>query len=183
MGPVDPCSYIAMKTSSDRDNWSWLLRLTPAGVTLLALHVAYAADDPSFTRITMGTTVPSWGCAWADYNNDGYPDLFVSEGTWTTAAACSLYHKNQDGTFTEVTPDEAGDIVGFERYWMHGAWGDFDNDGTLDLFVTDSTAVIAIKTISGPTSGWEMPRRFTLCASNGPPGSFRNSAMCRRSRF
>jgi enediyne biosynthesis protein E4 len=78
------------------------------------------------------------GCAWIDYNSDGFPDLYLVNGTdWpgqgsrkTTGA---LYRNNRDGTFTDVT-QEAGLAQSF--YGMGAAVGDFDNDGHPDLYVT-----------------------------------------------
>jgi hypothetical protein len=126
-----------MNTPSKPESQTRLLRLGAAIAVLLATQSAHTADGPTFTKITMGTAVPSWGCAWGDYNKDGYSDLFVAEGTATSTAACSLYRNNQDGTLVPVTPDEAGDIVRLARHWTDVAWGDFDNDGALDLFVAD----------------------------------------------
>jgi hypothetical protein len=83
------------------------------------------------------------GAAWGDYDNDGYPDLYVVDvaGPLTDTAeqlarspgGNRLYHNNHDGTFTDVTK-KAG--VGFKGIGMAAAWADFDNDGYLDLIVT-----------------------------------------------
>src|SRR5215471_19050527 len=67
------------------------------------------------------------GVAVGDYNNDGYPDLFV-----TAYGRPILYHNNGDGTFTDVT-EKAGLST---RGWTTSAvWFDYDNNGLLDLFV------------------------------------------------
>jgi hypothetical protein len=67
------------------------------------------------------------GVAVADYDNDGRPDLFVSN-----LGVSRLYHNNGDGTFADV-----GEKLGVARKgWSTGAtWGDYDGDGRLDLFV------------------------------------------------
>ena len=58
--------------------------------------------DGTFTDVTDAAGVPGTnyglGCVWGDYDNDGYPDLFVSQ-----FGANVLYHNNGDGTFTDVT--------------------------------------------------------------------------------
>jgi enediyne biosynthesis protein E4 len=75
------------------------------------------------------------GVAVGDYNNDGYPDLFVAGVHRNT-----LYRNNGNGTFTDVTAAAglAGPDPEFGPLWsVGGVWFDFDNDGKLDLFVTD----------------------------------------------
>jgi hypothetical protein len=63
----------------------------------------------------------------ADYDNDGWPDIYV-----TNFGKNRLYHNNHDGTFTDVA-EKAGVTLG---NWSTGAtWGDYDGDGRLDLFV------------------------------------------------
>ncbi len=68
-----------------------------------------------------------------DYNNDGKLDIFMLRGGWEFPIRNSLLRNNGDGTFTDVTKDvglESGD------YATHSAaWGDYDNDGWLDVFV------------------------------------------------
>ena len=71
----------------------------------------------------------------ADYNNDGYPDVLVLRGGWLREAGLhpnSLLRNNGDGTFDDVT--EAAGLLSFHPT-QTAAWGDFNNDGFLDLFV------------------------------------------------
>jgi hypothetical protein len=70
------------------------------------------------------------GVAVGDFDNDGYPDLYV-----TGYGRAILYRNNGDGTFTDVTAKAA---VGDDGNWSSSAgWFDFDNDGWLDLVVTN----------------------------------------------
>lgn len=76
------------------------------------------------------------GVAVGDYDNDGYPDLFVAGVHGRT-----LYHNNGDGTFTDVTAKAGLDKVIDPEYgplWsVTGAWVDVNNDGLLDLFIVN----------------------------------------------
>ena len=78
------------------------------------------------------------GVAFIDYDNDGWPDIFLVNGTdWPghgqKHTTPKLYHNNHDGTFTDVTHKAGLDI---EMYGVGVAVGDYDNDGYDDLFVT-----------------------------------------------
>ncbi len=78
------------------------------------------------------------GCAFLDYDRDGWPDIFLVNGKdWPghkrRTSTPKLYHNNHDGTFTDVTA-RAG--LAMEMYGMGVAVGDYDNDGYEDLFVT-----------------------------------------------
>ena len=81
------------------------------------------------------------GAAFADYNNDGHIDLYVVNNPGPLHAKVTdaspgnvLYRNNGDGTFTDVT-EKAG--VGDRGYGMGCVFGDYDNDGDLDLYVTN----------------------------------------------
>jgi hypothetical protein len=87
--------------------------------------------DGTFTDVAQqaGVTNDRWGfgVAVGDYDNDGWPDLYV-----TNFGKNRLYHNNHDGTFTDVA-EKAGVALG---NWSTGAtFGDYDGDGRLDLFV------------------------------------------------
>ena len=70
------------------------------------------------------------GVAAADYDNDGFPDLYI-----TGYPSSALYHNNGDGTFTNVT-EKAG-VSNAGKWGASAAWFDYDRDGRLDLFVAN----------------------------------------------
>src|SRR5207302_801263 len=81
------------------------------------------------------------GAAWIDFDNDGYPDLFVNIGVPPIAAfglprgTARLYRNNRNGTFTDVTRQMGitGPPSGFSCWAF-----DYDNDGWLDIFATST---------------------------------------------
>src|SRR5712692_3006579 len=91
--------------------------------------------DGTFTDVTEKAGVPGnafgLGCVWGDYDNDGFPDLYV-----TQYGKNILYHNNGNGSFTDVT-DKAG-VGGLDYgYPFHtgATFFDYDRDGRLDLYV------------------------------------------------
>jgi len=102
---------------------------------LIANNVFGGVDTKKYIIETTGT-----GVAIFDYDNDGWPDIFVVNGTTldalakgTAAPTNHLYHNNRDGTFTDVTAKAGLAHTG----WGQGVCvGDYDNDGNEDLFVT-----------------------------------------------
>ncbi|MGH9431580.1 MAG: FG-GAP-like repeat-containing protein, partial [Terriglobia bacterium] len=72
----------------------------------------------------------SFACGWCDYNQDGWPDLFVANDFGRK----NLYRNNGDGTFTDVAREAGVEDVGAG---MSVCWLDYDNDGQMDLYVAD----------------------------------------------
>jgi enediyne biosynthesis protein E4 len=96
--------------------------------------------DGTFTDVTDKAGAPGTGyglgCVWADYDNDGFADLFV-----TQYGRNVLYHNNGNGTFSDVT-DKAG-VAGLESGTFHSGatFFDYDRDGYLDLYVGSYVAL------------------------------------------
>jgi len=101
---------------------------------LAAKTVAGAEKTKKFIIETTGS-----GAAFIDYDNDGWPDVFLVNGSTLTGfpkghePTSHLYHNNGNGTFTDVTKKAGVGLTG----WGQGVCaGDYDNDGWVDLFVT-----------------------------------------------
>lgn len=128
--------------------------LSAAAALLLAATVTPAPSGVHFTDITRqagisfvhhtGATGKKYlpetmgsGCAFIDYDGDGYPDiLLLNAKDWTPTGRhyfSALYHNNRNGTFTDVTKGSGLDI---EMYAMGAAVADYDNDGRPDIYIT-----------------------------------------------
>jgi len=84
------------------------------------------------TSIIVSDGGNSQGSSWGDYNNDGFLDLFVAN--W---GSNNCLYKNEEGFFTKMTQADVGEIVTDAKNSIGSSWGDFDNDGDLDLFVAN----------------------------------------------
>ncbi|MCY4059986.1 MAG: CRTAC1 family protein [Gammaproteobacteria bacterium] len=120
---------------------------------------------------------PTQAAAWADYDNDGHTDLFIgNESTGSHIHPCELYRNNGDGTFSNLAA-----ALGLARagYVKGVAWGDVDNDGDPDLYLSrmDAGNLLYRNDGPGPSAGesaeGEPPWRFVEVsrqAGVGEPG-------------
>jgi hypothetical protein len=123
----------------DRDGWPDIYFANAPTIEMALKHekarsaLYHNNHDGTFTDVTdkAGVASPCFanGGAVGDYNNDGWPDLYI-----TCLGANVLYRNNGDGTFTDVTA-QAG--VGDPRNSTGASFGDYDNDGFVDLAVTN----------------------------------------------
>jgi len=128
----------------DYDNDGWMdIYLVNSGkadfftpTTPLRNALYHNNRDGTFTDVTekagVGSGIYGMGVAVGDYDNDGFPDIYV-----TQYGRSILYHNDGDGRFTDVT-DKAG--VAAPGWASSAAWFDYDNDGRLDLFVCNFAA-------------------------------------------
>jgi enediyne biosynthesis protein E4 len=103
-----------------------------------AAGIRFRHNNGAFGKKYLPETTGS-GCAFIDYNNDGWQDILLINSMDFEGAprkkrsVMALYQNRQDGTFTDVT-EQAG--LAKPMYGMGAAIGDYDNDGWMDIFVT-----------------------------------------------
>ncbi len=120
----------------------------------------------TFNKVTTGgiatnvAGIESNGCAWVDYDNDGYLDLFVVNAGDNNF----LYHNNGDGTFARIL---TGSLVndGTEVVSIDCAWADYDNDGFMDVFIVNASTKSSLFHNNGNTNNW-INLRLVGTASN-----------------
>jgi hypothetical protein len=165
----------------DYDNDGWLDIYLLNGSTFPALKGKEPAPramlfhnnhDGTFTDVTekAGIANERWGfgVAVADYDNDGWPDIYVAN-----YGKNRLYHNNHDGTFTDVA-EKAGVALGG---WSTGpTWGDYDRDGQVDLFVPGYVKFDAVHPPTAGQAGISASAcqfrgvNFLMCGPRGLPG-------------
>ncbi len=128
----------------------WVLSLLIVAASFASAQIITFADITAQSGIRFthnnGAFGKKWlpetmgpGCAFIDYDNDGWPDILLINGQdWVGHAKSGpttpkLYHNNHDGTFTDVTRKSG---LGISMYGLGVAIGDYDNDGFDDIFIT-----------------------------------------------
>jgi enediyne biosynthesis protein E4 len=148
----------------NNDGWPDLLVTCFGGVVLYRNNGDGTFTDVTRAAGLGGDSQWATGAAFGDYDGDGWDDLFVSHyvdfhlndmAAFGSSETCrymgidvqcgprglkgspdNLYHNNKDGTFTDVS-DKSGVGDAEHRYGLTAIWSDFDNDGKLDLLVTN----------------------------------------------
>jgi len=164
-GVAFPCwAQGAVVGDYNNDGWADLLITCFGGIVLYRNNTDGTFTNVTKDAGLSADNQWATGAAFGDYDNDGWADLFVSHyvdfhldnmaafGSKDTCryegievqcgprglpgATDNLYHNNRDGTFTDVSR-KAGVSDPEQRYGLTALWSDFDNDGKLDLFVTN----------------------------------------------
>ncbi len=175
---------------ADYDNDGFLDLLVLRGAWLDTGHpnsLLRNDGDGTFTDVTEAAGLlmpaPTQAAAWGDYDNDGWVDLYIgNESRPPPGAAASgggpvypsrLFRNNRDGTFTDVAAEAGVAVVGFVKGVV---WGDYDNDGRLDLYVTrlrpDEPNLLFRNEGPGPGGAWSFRDAAAEAGVEGPPVSF-----------
>jgi hypothetical protein len=129
-GSSPSCSYRSIRVQCGprglKGESDLLYRNSGNGTFQEVSHQAGVGDDKNFYGLSV---------IWGDYDNDGWPDLFVANDSTPNY----LYLNNKNGTFTEVGFEQGVSYSekGTEQGSMGVTWGDYDLDGKLDLFITN----------------------------------------------
>jgi hypothetical protein len=131
-------SFLVLTCTNKQSNQSFLKKIFI--ISLLLFHSAIITySQPYFQKVTTGIVVTDLGsttmAGWGDYNNDGYQDLIVvpwNDGCWSCRSPISFYKNNGNGTFSRGNTVLIDAILSCNGV----AWGDYDNDGRLDVFIT-----------------------------------------------
>ncbi len=116
--------------SNEPNTWNRLFSNRGDGTFLDVTSLAGLAGRNSNTAANPNGMGNKMGASWGDYDNDGWPDLFL-----THFGPNQLFHNNGDGTFTEVTA-QSGVTTRRNQLSSSALWFDYDRDGDLDLYIS-----------------------------------------------
>jgi len=127
-------------------------------------------DVTAESGLNRNNTRYSFCCGWSDYNNDGWPDLYVVNDFGRK----NLYRNNGDGTFTDIAPQAKVEDIGAG---MSVCWFDYDNDGAQDLYVADMWSAAGMRVAMQDVFGKDAPEEVrTLYRKHARGNSlFRNN--------
>jgi len=130
--------------------------------------------DGTFTDVTISTNIysehPTQTASWGDFNNDGWLDLFIgNENTGGSNHISELYQNNGDGTFFEVAQAHNINAIGFIKAVI---WGDINNDGFLDLYISRLGEPNLLFQNSGPENNYHFKEISKTSGVTEPLNSF-----------
>ncbi|WP_273444790.1 FG-GAP-like repeat-containing protein [Neolewinella agarilytica] len=147
--------YHSFEAAAD-STWNRLMSNNGDG-TFTDVTIAAGFTDQFVNNDVIASLGEKMGASWGDYDNDGFPDLYLSN-----SRKDQLYHNNGDGTFTDVSI--AAGLVGCNECYSGGAtWFDHDRDGDLDLYVS---------VLNGPNLAYENLGEGTFSLFNNHPALF-----------
>jgi len=128
----------------------------------------------TFTDVTISTSIysehPTQTASWGDFNNDGWLDLFIgNENTGGSNHISELYQNNGDGTFFEVAQAHNINAIGFIKAVI---WGDINNDGFLDLYISRLGESNLLFQNSGPENNYHFKEISKKSGVTEPLNSF-----------
>lgn len=130
--------------------------------------------DGTFTDVTISTNIysehPTQTASWGDFNNDGWLDLFIgNESTEGSNHISELYQNNGDGTFSDVAQAHNINAIGFIKAVI---WGDINNDGFLDLYISRLGEPNLLFQNSGPENNYHFKEISKKSGVTEPLNSF-----------
>ena len=130
--------------------------------------------DGTFTDVTISTNIysehPTQTASWGDFNNDGWLDLFIgNESAEGSNHISELYQNNGDGTFSDVAQAHNINAIGFIKAVI---WGDINNDGFLDLYISRLGEPNLLFQNSGPENNYHFKEISKKSGVTEPLNSF-----------
>ncbi len=121
---------VAKEAYNETDPSSWNRLFLNQGQQFIDVTFASGLSQDQYSQNKFLGEGIKMGASWGDYDNDGYPDLFL-----TNHGKDQLWHNKKDGTFENVSR-QAGIEGQEERHSSSALWWDYDNDGDLDIYVS-----------------------------------------------
>jgi hypothetical protein len=161
----------------NNDGWVDVLVLRGAWLGKDGTHpnsLLHNNGDGTFSDVTKESGLycryPTQTASWADYNNDGWIDLFIgNEHSDNISAPSQLYENNGNGTFTEVATTKNVAISGFIKGCV---WGDYNNDGYPDLYISMINDINLLLENTGPSGAYTFVDKTAQTKTGGPRMSF-----------
>jgi len=130
--------------------------------------------DGTFSDVTRSSGLyclfPTQTASWADFNADGWIDLFIAnEYSKNTNAPAQLFQNQGDGTFKDVASEKG---LAIESFIKGTTWGDYDNDGYPDLYLSAINGENFLMKNGGPSTQFKFTNQSKTAGPTSPERSF-----------